>query len=196
MKKGLFKHALAGLFAMAVFPESIALAQEPAAYKLPPMVVSEALNMEQKFITVNGSKMAYLEVGQGKPVVYIHGNPTSSYLWRNVMPYAAKEHRNIAIDLIGMGASDKPDIAYSFADHYRYVSGFIEALGLKQVTLVGHDWGAALAWEYARRNPGNVSGLAFMEGVLPPGFPVPYFDAMGKDMGDMFRAFKDPAQGR
>jgi len=197
MKKILFTHVLTGLFAMVAF-HSFALAQgpEPAAYKLPRTVVSEALNMERKYIHVKVSKIAYLEMGQGKPVIYIHGNPTSSYLWRNVMPYAAKDHRNIAIDLIGMGASEKPDIAYSFADHYRYVSGFIDALGLKQVTLVGHDWGAALAWEYARRNPGNVSGLVFMEGVLPPGFPVPSYDAMGKDMGDMFRGFKDPDQGR
>ncbi len=189
-------YALLGVFTFATLSYiSIATAQEVTAYKLPRLEVSETHNIEQKFTNVHGSKIAYLEIGQGKPVIYIHGNPTSSYLWRNVMPYVAVNRRNIAIDLIGMGSSDKPDIDYTFADHYRYVSGFIEALGVKNVTLVGHDWGAALAWEYARRNPEKVSGLVFMEGVLPPGFPVPSFEAMGEKMGDMFRAFKDPIQG-
>lgn len=163
--------------------------------KLPVPTISETLSIPQKSVDVLGSRMTYLELGEGEPVLFVHGNPTSSYLWRNVMPYVAKRHRAIAIDLIGMGASAKPDIGYSFADHYRYFSHFIEALGLRNLTLVGHDWGAALAWEYARRNPREVKRLAFMEGVLPPGFPVPSYQAMDAEMGNMFRAFNDPVEG-
>jgi len=174
---------------------SVAMSQEATTHKLPRLEVSEIHNIEQNFIDVHGSKIAYLEIGKGNPVIYIHGNPTSSYLWRNVMPHVSQTHRNIAIDLIGMGNSDKPDISYTFADHYRYVSGFIDALEIKSVTIVGHDWGAALAWEYARRNPEKVAAIAFMEGVLPPSFPVSSFEVMGEEMGGMFRAFKDPTQG-
>ena len=139
--------------------------------------------------------MAYLETGTGEPVIFIHGNPSSSYLWRNVMPYISLQGRAIAVDLIGMGQSDKPDISYTFEDQYRYFSAFVDALDVKQVTLVGHDWGATLAWEYARRHPGRVRKLAFMEGVLPPAFPVPSFESMGEEMGNMFRTFKDPVKG-
>lgn len=97
--------------------------------------------------------------------------------------------------MIGMGGSAKPDIAYSFDDHYRYVAAFIDALGLEGITLVGHDRGAALAWEYARRNPTRVRRLAFMEGVLPPAFPAPSFEAIGPERERMFRAFEDPVLG-
>lgn len=121
--------------------------------KLPAPAISEALTIPQKAVDVLGSRMTYLELGEGEPVLFVHGNPTSSCLWRNVMPHAGEGHRAIAIDLIGMGGSAKPDIAYSFDDHYRYFAAFIDALRLDTVTLVGHDWGAALAWEYARRNP-------------------------------------------
>lgn len=163
--------------------------------KLPDPVISEELTIPQKAVDVLGSRMTYLELGEGDAVVFVHGNPTSSYLWRNVMPYVAEGHRAIAIDLIGMGGSAKPNIAYSFEDHYRYFAAFIDALGIEKVTLVGHDWGATLVWEYARRNPARVMRLAYMEGVLPPTFPAPSFEAMGPEMGGMFRAFKDPVEG-
>jgi len=168
---------------------------EPGQRKLPAPVISEALTIPQKAVDVLGSRMTYLELGKGEPVLFVHGNPTSSYLWRNVMPHIGDGHRAIAIDLIGMGGSAKPDIAYSFDEHYRYFAAFIDALRLDTVTLVGHDWGATLAWEYARRNPTRVRRLAFMEGVLPPAFPAPSFEAMGPDMEKMFRAFKDPVLG-
>lgn len=174
-------------------------AQPPAASegprKMPAPVISEELTIPHKTLDVLGSRMGYLELGDGAPVLFIHGNPTSSYLWRNVMPYVAGGHRAIAIDLIGMGGSGKPDIAYTFEDHYRYFAAFIDALGVEELTLVGHDWGATLAWEYARRNPARVERLAFMEGVLPPAFPAPSFEAMGPEMEKMFRAFKDPVEG-
>lgn len=163
--------------------------------KLPRPAVSETLSIPLKSVDVRGGRMTYRELGTGRPVLFVHGNPTSSYLWRNILPYAAKGHRAIAVDLIGMGGSSKPDIDYSFSTHYEYFSAFIQALGLKNLTLVGHDWGAALAWEYARINPGKVQRIAFMEGVVPPGFPVPSLEAMGPEMGNMFRAFRDPVEG-
>ncbi len=170
-------------------------ANAETTYKLPNSSISEAQTIPQKAVKVLGSKMTYLELGQGEPVVFVHGNPTSSYLWRNVMPYVSANSKAIAVDLIGMGGSDKPVIDYTFTDQYRYFEGFIDALGLEKLTLVGHDWGAAIAWEYARRNPDKVTRLAFMEGVLPPAFPRPTFESMGEEMGNMFRAFKDPVQG-
>lgn len=184
----------------AAFLVPVLAAAQPAPagsgqHKLPAPAISEALTIPQKAADVLGSRMTYLELGEGEPILFVHGNPTSSYLWRNVMPYVGQGHRAIAIDLIGMGGSAKPDIAYSFDDQYRYFAAFVDALRLDKVTLVGHDWGAALAWEYARLNPTRVVRLAFMEGVLPPAFPAPSFEAMGPEMEKMFRAFKDPVLG-
>ena len=110
--------------------------------------------------------MHYLEGGEGDPVLFLHGNPTSSYLWRNVMPHVDPVAGVIAPDLIGMGKSDKPDLEYRLADHVRYVDGFIEALGLQRLTLVIHDWGSALGFHYARRHAANVKGIAFMEAIV------------------------------
>ncbi|NRG17938.1 haloalkane dehalogenase [Rhizobiales bacterium] len=171
-----------------------AIAQDKG-YKLPRPSVTEELSITYKYADVLDSSMSYLEVGEGDPVLFLHGNPTSAYLWRNILPYIGKEHRAIAVDLIGMGKSDKPLISYTFADHFAYLSSFIDKMGLETVTLVGHDWGGALAWEYARRNPDRVKRLAFMEAVLPPAFPRPSFESMGEEMGNMFRAFKDEQQG-
>lgn len=129
----------------------------------PDQTISADFPFESKFVEVNGQRIHYVGEGEGKPVLFIHGNPTSSYLWRNIIPYAAKHGRAIALDLIGMGKSDKPDIPYRFADHAPFVDGFIEVLGLHDVTLVIHDWGSALGFHYARRHPDNVRGIAFME---------------------------------
>lgn len=119
-----------------------------------------------------------MEKGEGNPILFIHGNPTSSYLWRNIIPYAAKHGRAIAMDLIGMGKSDKADFAYRFFDHVPFVDNFIEKLELKDVTLVIHDWGSALGFHYAHRNPENICGIAFMESVVRPmkwsGFPTDF----------------------
>lgn len=123
---------------------------------------------ESKFVEVLGSQMHYVESGEGDPVLYLHGNPTSSYLWRNVIPHTAKHNRSIAVDLIGMGKSDKPDIGYRFFDHLKYIEGFVEALGLENITLVIHDWGGGLGVSYARRHQENVQGIAFMEAVVKP----------------------------
>ncbi len=121
-----------------------------------------------KFVEVLGSRIHYVEQGEGDPVLFLHGNPTSSYLWRNIIPYVSPVARAIVPDLIGMGRSDKPDLEYRFFDHSKYVEGFIETLGLERMTLVIHDWGSALGFHYARRHESNVKGLAFMEAILRP----------------------------
>ncbi|MDX6741368.1 haloalkane dehalogenase [Actinocorallia sp. A-T 12471] len=126
-------------------------------------------------IDVLDSTMHYVELGSGKPVVFLHGNPASSYMWREVLPLVSG-HRLIAPDLIGMGASGKPDLAYSFADHARYLEEFLDALGLDDVVFVGHDWGGALAFDYAARHPGRVSAVAFFEAMVRPVGPAELSD--------------------
>ncbi len=122
----------------------------------------------KQFVTVNDSRMAYREAGEGDPIVFIHGNPTSSYLWRDVIGEVAPLGRCLAPDLIGMGDSDKlPDSGpnrYTFAEHRRFLDSWIDAVDASEkVTLVGHDWGAALAFDWARRHPSRVCGIAYME---------------------------------
>lgn len=185
---------VSALVATAAAYLSPAFSQDMGA-KLPTPVISEVLTIERKDVAVLGSTMSYLEEGEGAAVVFLHGNPSAAYLWRNVMPYVSATHRVIAPDLIGMGHSGKPEIDYTFADHARYLDGFVEALNLAEITLVSHDWGAALAWDFARRHPEMVVRLAFMEGVLPPAFPQASYEAMGEEMGGMFRALQDPKQG-
>lgn len=140
--------------------------------------ISADFPFESRYVEVNGHKIHYVEEGEGQPILFIHGNPTSSYLWRNIIPYAAQQGRAIALDLIGMGKSDKPDLDYRFCDHAPIVDGFIEALGLKDVILVIHDWGSALGFHYAARHPENVRAIAFMEAVVRPmtwdGFPADF----------------------
>ena len=127
------------------------------------MPTSPDFPFESHYVDVDGSKMHYVESGEGDPILFVHGNPTSSYLWRNVIPHVSPVGRAIAVDLIGMGRSDKPDIDYRFFDHLKYLEAFIEALGLENVTLVLHDWGGGLGTSYARRHPDNVRGMPFTE---------------------------------
>ena len=114
------------------------------------------------------STIFYREVGVGVPMVFLHGNPTSSYLWRHILPIVGESGRCLAPDLIGMGDSGKPDIAYTFDDHARYLDAWFDALGLDQVVLIGHDWGGALAFDWAARHPGRVRGIAFTETIVRP----------------------------
>ncbi|WP_328998179.1 haloalkane dehalogenase [Kribbella sp. NBC_00709] len=113
------------------------------------------------------STIHYEDTGSGTPIVFLHGNPASSYVWRNVMPIVG-EGRRLAPDLIGMGRSGKPDLDYSFADHARYLDAWFDALELDDVILVGHDWGGALAFDWASRHPERVKGIAFFESIVKP----------------------------
>jgi haloalkane dehalogenase len=114
------------------------------------------------------STIFYRELGTGAPMVFLHGNPTSSHLWRDVLPAVGGPGRLLAPDLIGMGASGKPGIGYTFADHARYLDAWFDALVLDDVVLVGHDWGGALAFDWAARHPGRVRGIAFTETIVKP----------------------------
>jgi haloalkane dehalogenase len=129
--------------------------------------ISAAFPFESKFVAVHGSKMHYVDVGEGDPILFLHGNPTSSYLWRNIIPHLAGQARCVAVDLIGMGKSDHPDIAYRYDDHYRYLCGFIDALDIgSNLTLVIHDWGSGLGFRWAHDHEQDVKAIAFMEAML------------------------------
>ena len=142
---------------------------------------------ESRYAEVLGSRMHYVEHGSGDPVLFLHGQPTWSYLWRHVLPELEGRGRLIAVDLIGYGLSDRPDIDYEIADHIRYLDAFIEALGLDRVTLVGHDWGSFFAFDHARRHPERVKGLAFMEALL---HPIPGYEAFDPQTRDFFQTLR------
>jgi haloalkane dehalogenase len=131
--------------------------------------ISAADFASRKRVAVLDSEMAYVDVGDGAPVVFLHGNPTSSYLWRNVLPHVADRARGLAPDLIGMGRSGRnPSGSYRFADHARYLDAWFDALDLRDAILVVHDWGSALGFDWARRNPNRVAGVAYMEAIVRP----------------------------
>jgi haloalkane dehalogenase len=128
--------------------------------------ISAEFPYESKYLEVKGSKIHYIEEGEGDPILFLHGNPMSNYLWRNIIPHLSSKGRCIAPDLIGMGKSDKPDIEYGFKDSYEYLEAFIEKMELKNVTLVIHDWGSGLGFKYAYNHQNNVKGIAFMEAMF------------------------------
>jgi haloalkane dehalogenase len=137
---------------------------------------SETLKYVKKFKTVLGKKMAYVDEGTGDPIVFLHGNPTSIYLWRNVMPYMEGKGRLIAIDMIGMGDSEKLDSTgdgnYSLAENSKYTFALLEELGVnKNVTLVLHDWGSGVGFNWANTHRDAVKAIAFMEAIVTP-FPT------------------------
>ena len=124
--------------------------------------------MAERDVTILDSWMRTRETGSGNPIVFLHGNPTSSYLWRNVIPRLEDVGRCLAPDLIGMGKSGKPNLAYRFVDHARYLDAWFDDLALERVTLVLHDWGSALGFHWARRHPERVAVIAFMEAIVKP----------------------------
>jgi haloalkane dehalogenase len=138
------------------------------------------------------SRMTHTEAGEGGvPVVFLHGNPTSSHLWRNVIPHVSGGARCLAPDLIGMGGSGKPDSAYRFADHAEYLDAWFDALGLTDVVVVGHDWGGVLAMDLAARRPGLVRGLVLLETFLRPMTWAEY----PAGAVEFFRALRTPGDG-
>jgi haloalkane dehalogenase len=146
-------------------------------------------------LSVLESEMAYREAGpRDAPVaLFLHGNPTSSYIWRKILPLVAPVAHCIAPDLIGLGQSGKPDIAYRFDDHVRYLDAFIAKAGISSAYLVVQDWGTALAFHLAARRPEFVRGLAFMEFVRP--FPTWDEFARGSKGREIFRTFRTPGEG-
>ena len=151
--------------------------------------------MQVSKIQVLDKTIAYREMGVGDPIVLLHGNPTSSYLWRDVMPALAPLGRVIAPDLIGHGDSDKlpasdGDDRYSFATSYRYLDGLLQTLGItEKVTLVIHDWGSALGFHWAQNHPDAVRGIAYMEAVV---MPLPTWDDWPEKARGIFQGFRSP----
>ena len=150
--------------------------------------------LSKQYKTVQGKQMAYHEVGEGDPVVFLHGNPTSSYLWRNIIPHVADRARCRAPDLIGHGDSDKLDdvseATYRFVDHREYLDGLLDQLDLgDHITFVIHDWGSALGFDWANRHRDRVAGIAYMEGIVTP-IEWANFDEGGRRV---FQGFRSPA---
>ncbi len=157
--------------------------------------ISTAPFAQKKFVEINGRRMAYIDEGEGDAIIFQHGNPTSSYLWRNVMPHLSGMGRLIACDLIGMGDSAKldpsgPD-AYSYEEHCKYLYALWDKLELgNRVVLVLHDWGSALGFNWAMKYAGRVQGIAYMEGMVKP---VAWSDIESLGAADMFRTFRSAA---
>lgn len=152
------------------------------------------MTSDMKRLDVLGTSMAYVEEGSGDPVVLLHGNPTSSYLWREVIPHLAPLGRCIAPDLVGMGDSDPlpgpGPMRYSFAEHRRHLDALLEQLGVRErVTLVVHDWGSGLGFDWARRHPDAVAGIAYMEAIVRP----LTWDEFPADGREVFQAFRSDA---
>jgi haloalkane dehalogenase len=152
---------------------------------------------DKKRADVLGTTMAYVEVGEGAPIVLLHGNPTSSYLWRDVLPHLEPLGRCIAPDLVGMGDSDPlPDsrhLRYSFAEHRRHLDALLDQLGAtRDVTLVVHDWGSGLGFDWANRHREAVAGVAYMEAIVRP-LSWEEFPEAGRDI---FQAFRSDAGER
>src|ERR1700760_2791479 len=158
-------------------------------------MISAAFPYQKQRRRVLGSEMAYVEVGEGDPIVLLHGNPPSSYLWRTVLPYLQPRGRCIAPDLIGMGDSNKlPDSgpgSYRFVEHRRYLDALLDALDVRErVTLVIHDWGSALGFDWANRHRAAVKGIAYMEAMVGR----QYWDHWDKfDMRPVLQALRSEA---
>ena len=143
-------------------------------------------------VGVLDAEMSYVEVGSGDPIVFLHGNPTSSYLWRNVIPHVADLGRCLAPDLVGMGASGpSPTSAYRFVDHVRYLDAWFEAVGAtEKVVLVVHGWGSSLGFHRAARHPDQIAGIAHMEAIVVPRAWADFGPGEG-----VFRSFRTPEGG-
>jgi len=157
-------------------------------------MISAEERYPKRSIAVKGLSMACVDQGEGAPIVFLHGNPTSSYLWRNIIPHLAGQGRCIAPDLLGMGDSQKlPQSgpgSYTFAQHREYLDGLLEELQLgSEVTLVVHDWGSALGFDWANRHRERVKGIAYMEALVAP----VSWAQWPKPMRQLFQAFRSPA---
>jgi haloalkane dehalogenase len=152
------------------------------------------IELEKKSIEVLGRNMTYVEMGEGSPIIFQHGNPTSSYLWRNIIPYLEDQGRCIAIDLIGMGDSDKLDDegenTYSYHVQKKYFNACLNELEIKNdITFVIHDWGSALGFDWAYENQNSIKGICYMEGIVKT---ISWGD-WPKDAKSIFQGFRSDA---
>jgi haloalkane dehalogenase len=153
--------------------------------------ISAEFPFESKYLEVNGSQIHYIDEGEGDPILFLHGNPMSNYLWRNIVPYMNNQGRAIAPDLIGMGKSSKPDIEYGFENTFRYLDDFIEKLSLKNITLILHDWGSGLGFHYANRHRDNIKAIVFMEAM----YDEPDLTMMPKSLQFALKMMRAPVVG-
>ena len=168
-----------------------------AQNKLPPLDIPSAFPFQAHYVEVLGHSMHYVDTGEGGDTfVFLHGQPTSSYLWRNVIPHVTDLGRAVAPDNIGFGRSDQPgDLDYRYPTHYAYIEGFIEVLGLDNIIFVIHDWGSALGLDYAARHPDRVRGVVMMEAIVPPVFPAASYEAMRPPLAEFFTTMRNPEIG-
>lgn len=178
---------IVGILALLSAATSAEAANPYEGFKVPPLNISSETRYSYQYIEVLGSKMAYVEAGNGDPILFLHGQPTSSYLWRNIMPHLEGQGRVIAPDNIGFGQSDQPDLDYTFGDQYRYFDAFVKKLKLRNITLVVHDWGSGLGLHYARLNPGNVKAIVTMESIIAPLIPAESYSALPEGLSNYFR---------
>ena len=158
------------------------------------MGISSDFKYSKSFMTINGKNLAYVDSGEGDPIVFLHGNPTSSYLWRNVMPHLKGMGRLVAPDLIGMGDSDKLDNSgpgrYTFIEHAEYLYALFDELNLNNVTLVIHDWGSALGFNWAALNPDKIKSIVYMEAITGP---IESWDDWPEQARNIFQLFRSDA---
>ena len=152
------------------------------------------MTWDKKYIDVLGKQIAYVEMGEGDPIIFQHGNPTSSYLWRNILPQLQRLGRCIAMDLIGMGDSEKLEdegnMTYSYNTHKKYFDGFLDAIGVESnATLVIHDWGSALGFDWANDYPDKVKAICYMEGIVQS----MEWEDWNEDAKGIFQGFRSPA---
>jgi len=157
--------------------------------------MSTTMPYEKQFTQVLGKQMAYVDAGEGDSILFLHGNPTSSFLWRNIIPHLESFGRCVAPDLIGMGDSEKLSNSgpgsYRFVEHREYLDALLDGLDLgDSVTLVIHDWGSALGFDWARRHPNRVKGIAYMEAIVTP---IPSWDDWPPPVKPVFQGFRSDA---
>ena len=145
----------------------------------------------RKNTSAGGTNISYVDTGSGDPIVFLHGNPTSSYLWRNIITHLRFDARCLAPDLMGMGDSGKsPNSSYRFIDHSSVLDSWFDAVGLtSKVTLVVHDWGSALGFHWAKRNPEHVKGIVYMEAIVRP----VTWEEWPEASRNLFQGFRSPA---
>ena len=156
----------------------------------PPEAISADFPFESRYVSVDKVRLHYIDEGTGPPVLFLHGSPTWSYIWRNVIPHLSARYRCIALDLAGMGLSEKPDAVCRFFDHARYVEGFITSLGLRGLTLVMHDWGSKVGFHYARRNESNLRAAALLGSMF---MPIASWNDIPDDFRETLRSWRGDA---
>lgn len=155
--------------------------------------LTSEFNFKSRYMDIDGINIHYIEEGSGDPIVFLHGIPTWSYLWRNVIPTLASHGRCIAPDLVGMGLSDKPDIEYTIFDHINFITKFLDKLNLKNVTFVMHGWGATIGFHYAMQHQQQIKGLVFSEAQIRP---VTQWDRLSLPVQQFLSSMRDEQHGK